>query len=287
MGVLLDDLEWEGKILSAFPKAINILNTNGLVISLVSRIGSMSSMSILVPSLFYNKEWPGDPEKLRGRKVFYSRGTIAAADLFVNLNGAIPWSGAVTADLKGFSINNIEAFKEVLVKRGKPGGLLGLLKENEENIFTGRCTRILEHLIIRKTEEDSFLLQGLGALIGLGPGLTPSGDDFLTGIILGEEILSRTNSKYGAMHSLHIDKEEVAEALQKTNPPGRTLLWQALKGHFPAYLLKLAVGVTYTNKRERIENIALEAVRHGETSGTDSAVGFYWFICRTDYLKSS
>lgn len=69
------------------------------------------------------------------------------------------------------------------------------------------------------------------SLVGFGPGTTPAGDDFLAGWILGRVL------RHGEAEALRI-----VEGLDTTltTVPGRTLLAGAVRGFFPAYLIRVA-----------------------------------------------
>lgn len=68
-------------------------------------------------------------------------------------------------------------------------------------------------------------------LVGFGPGTTPAGDDFLTGWILGRILLGEGG-----------DTLRKASGIDgtRTTVPGRTLLFGAARGLFPAYLVRVA-----------------------------------------------
>jgi hypothetical protein len=120
-------------------------------------------------------------------------------------------------------------------------------------------------------------------LVGLGIGLTPSGDDFLTGVLLAEQMVQGA----GLTHEVQVARQEIAEALPYTTAAGRTLLWQALQGRFPAYLLELARGFCRRPAATPMHRHSVEAdltwclqrvLAHGHTSGTDAVVGFLWYL---------
>ena len=68
-------------------------------------------------------------------------------------------------------IRRVRQLHEALVAHGKTGGLLGVLDGTPGNPFVDTARSALS-----SGRHD--------ALVGLGPGLTPAGDDFLTGALL-------------------------------------------------------------------------------------------------------
>lgn len=105
-------------------------------------------------------------------------------------------------------------------------------------------------------------------MIGLGQGLTPAGDDFITGALLAEQSLQRP---------LRIDTKKIEARLEKTTAPGRTLLFAALRGSFPAFILSYLEQIDKARSDGEIVTAARAAAKHGSTSGRDCLAGFYWY----------
>lgn len=75
-----------------------------------------------------------------------------------------------------------------------------------------------------------------------------------------------------------IDKKEIWNAKDKINYGGRSLLWQALQGHFPYYLVDAVRGFAMAQHFDGMMKGVEEAVDHGETSGTDALVGLLFYL---------
>ena len=72
--------------------------------------------------------------------------------------------------------------------KGRDGGFLGLLRRDEaNNPFVDKAMKVLSG--IQSAPSRAARLKVLSGLVGLGPGSTPSGDDFIAGVLLGEETL--------------------------------------------------------------------------------------------------
>ena len=144
------------------------------------------------------------------------------------------------------------------------------------NIFERKALAVLETLFPKNRnelqKEFPVKIRGLSELIGLGIGFTPSGDDFIAGAILGEELTGTMGHDYPL-----IDRDEIIGALHRTGYGGRTLLWQVLKNHFSFYMIKLADGLLSGVPGE-MERAVCRAVSHGETSGTDLLTGLVWYL---------
>lgn len=124
------------------------------------------------------------------------------------------------------------------------------------------------HEICEKAKE--FLVNGhikeaageLTSMIGLGPGLTPSGDDFLTGLMA---VLWMT----GEREFLSQIRRETERNLERTNEISAAYLSHACRGEFsePFHYL-----VSMENMMAAVHKIASV----GHSSGTDALTGIYF-----------
>lgn len=123
-------------------------------------------------------------------------------------------------------------------------------------------------------EDDAFVAAarrrladgGPDRLVGLGGGLTPSGDDFISGVLLAERL--------GA--PLCCDRPAVRSALCTTTAAGAALLRVALAGFPPRYQLSVVERLA----AEDIDGALAIASRHGATSGLDALAGLLWAMTR-------
>ena len=114
----------------------------------------------------------------------------------------------------------------------------------------------------------SEITKELAHLIGLGIGLTPSGDDFLTGILAGLILCDQDQSPF----ALKL-KEEVHKHLQDTNDISRAFLSCALKGQFSQALKML-------QEHPDIDAASLQEnfLKIGHSSGIDTLCGIYFYL---------
>jgi hypothetical protein len=108
-------------------------------------------------------------------------------------------------------------------------------------------------------------------LVGLGPGLTPSGDDFLLGMM---------SSIYGGFNLCPFIKTQLKQALkllaisenQITSEISRGLLYEASAGKVPEYLYNLTYSLFYSDIDDT-SSCAKQLANIGATSGQDMIVG--------------
>ncbi len=243
-----------GRVLSVHAAAVNVLDEpSGLLVSLLLREADMTGMAVLVPR-FPGGIAPGDAVSGAGLRVS-GRGRVS-------LDGAVVWEGRpVSRPALGRA--RVGSVAAALRSCGVPGGFLGVIVPTDTNPFGAKARALLRGA-------SAAAASGFeGGLVGLGPGFTPSGDDFLAGALLAEECV-------GGARGRPIDRESVGLGLSRTTPGGRTLLTLALRGSYPAYLLRFLARLDASRSAEDVRAAVREAVAHGETSGTDALLGFVW-----------
>jgi hypothetical protein len=287
VGILLSEISSYGKVASLYDEAVNILLENGLFVSLVRTSDSMTALSVEVPALFSVIQAGSCLRSAcleRGTEAQLRESGLVLEGLIIGFRNAALWPGIICSeDIEGFSLNSIQLLEEALLARGKEGGLLSILSPVvTESVHTGRAEEVLGNVSLRS---DPQSLTGLCEFVGLGPGFTPSGDDFLCGVLLGERLLlekgrpkeKQSKSEQG-LTICRVKKHEIEARLNGTTSGGRTLLWQALQGHFPYYLIQATRAMSAATTISGMCNVVARAAAHGETSGTDTLVGLLWYL---------
>ncbi len=250
------------RVLSIHKNVINLLNTESkLLISLIKRKKNMTDMSLLVPDLFQDIFLKHIE---MGQKFpVFSGGGIKIGNVIIKYGEAAIWPGEQWCKSSSL-FNRDEEFKILKENLIIGESYFALLTEKLLTPFQFKAKELLKTRISIHNNK----IFGLESLIGLGQGLTPSGDDFITGALLGEAF---GNS------SMAIEKGMIGKGLGKTTYAGRTMLFQALKGSFPAYLLTYLEETALSQKKNEILAAAFKASEHGSTSGLDTLAGFYWY----------
>jgi len=278
VGAGVPSLTGWGEVVSDFSSAVNIRHSRGLLVSLVGDPRAMTYLSVCVPALFRNQKKrlvPGDRIRFDGHR-------MVTEDFVLDFPGRPTWQGTLSLkDVREFDASKVSLLKEALLLKGRAGGFLGLLRgDGNNNPFVDKAIQVLHG--VQKAPSQAARLEVLSGLVGLGPGSTPSGDDFITGVLLGEEalkLLLSTEAKAVAdrrepMIPCSKDKEDLWLAINRTSDAGKTLLWQALQGHFPQYLIETVRAVSEAKEKKEIADVVERAVSRGATSGTDALTGF-------------
>ena len=102
---------------------------------------------------------------------------------------------------------------------------------------------------------------------GAGFGLTPSGDDFIAGLLFGLYILEK-------IYSLNLKeiREEIYNISKSNNIISNTFLYLAKEGSFFKKLKELVLSLLYSGEKEIFMNTK-KLMNMGATSGSDLATG--------------
>lgn len=177
---------------------------------------------------------------------------------------------------------NSEAMRMVAIESGKMaglGGLLELLAPIPTGAVNGKLNLFASAALMRIVSlENALLKEDRGALastvhdmIGLGPGLTPSSDDMLAGLVLLSGLYSANGGRIS--HSTMLLSEEVrAEVCGRTTRLSEEFLLQACSGNGNEPILRLCSALL-TGSKQSVEEETRRVLQIGETSGTDMILG--------------
>ncbi len=281
VGDFVEQIITRGEVVSIHQGAVNIFGSRDLLFSLVADLSAMTALSIYLPAMFQDK-FRGNRQgaaKIRaGLEVRGQGNKLYLADMVISLDFSNTWKGTLSlTDVAGFTKQNIDNLEETLLASKIEEGFIALHKSAPAgDLFVRQAQKILAGLLITG---KPALLRGLSRMVGLGIGLTPSGDDFIAGALLGEgirQLLDNTdqqNSNFPA-----IDRAEINGVLSKTSYGGRALLWLALQGSFPNYLIHTARGLAGAVCLDDMELVVKTAMLHGATSGSDALSGLLWYL---------
>ncbi|MEY8353586.1 DUF2877 domain-containing protein [Lachnospiraceae bacterium 54-53] len=121
----------------------------------------------------------------------------------------------------------------------------------------------------------------LRSLIGLGNGLTPSGDDFLSGILFFLTAAGKKGEKW-----LELTAEAVRDGLDETGHISREFLYRGLLGEFGEKMTALAEeGAGKGNLTQAV----CRAAETGHSSGLSALLGilFSWELLKQEFPENS
>ena len=142
------------------------------------------------------------------------------------------------------------------------------LFRSDETIRAGAAMR---GLLDATRRTDPAAPASVRPLIGLGSGLTPSGDDLLVGYLAGLWCAVR-NSRERTQFVTGLG-ETVIRLSQRTNAISRTYLTHAARGQVSSRLADLAEAICRGENSDRLLAAAESAMQVGHTSGMDAVTG--------------
>lgn len=267
----------KGVVQGSFRGAVNVLTADGLFclvpeaagrgpLNVNVRLGKRRTMSSLGVEV-------GDRVRVEGEVLDLGRAlvSLASAERYApSLRFARPVAPRAQvlenlegARLTGLSSGNLSGLGRLLAAPKAKGRVLG--------VFAAAAARRIERLMATIREGDYWLAKrAVVDLIGLGPGLTPAGDDMLAGMAIFMSLYSRNSGmKAPGLEAL---EEGLRGSRGKTTVLSEALLRQAAAGRGSEGVLGLCEAVlTGTPDAVRLETKRL--LRVGATSGTDTLLG--------------
>ena len=115
-------------------------------------------------------------------------------------------------------------------------------------------------------------------MIGLGEGLTPSGDDFIGGLLFSNFVLRETYTQYQGFTRSDV-ASFVLDSRNRTNLISYAMLEDLASGHTFDTLHRFINALLTDQHLENAHNLALELVRIGHSTGWDLLTGVWTTIC--------
>ncbi len=166
--------------------------------------------------------------------------------------------------------HNLEVFEQTLKEFSPPTSLAFLLDETRKKNFTSSfdVEYVKRFELGYKTILSDNHLRGIELLKGLGPGLTPSGDDFISGLLIAVNVRQAV-LKTDLSQTIH----SIYQTAQGTNPFTNTFIRCAAYGQVSGKFKRLIESLFHSGREETIESTQ-QLLTVGATSGADQAVGF-------------
>lgn len=280
MGYAVPTEAFDASVHSVFQSAMNLrLNDeHGLLTLIASGEGDLPrGIRLDTPEGFsFEGFQTGEPAVCRDEVLYFENSTLT-----IQLSGARRWKcdlPTLKCDVTDPMVSTAWSFVwDALNKRQR-------LKESEivaEDLFrlgdtmragisrrVGEAMRDLFHATRHHELSD---VSAIKSLIGLGPGLTPSGDDLLVGYMAGLWCTVRDHSERAQFIS-GLGKT-IIRLSENTNDISRTYLYHAVQGQVSSRLANLAHAICGGANPERLIELAETAMSVGHTSGMETVTG--------------
>lgn len=170
-----------------------------------------------------------------------------------------------TPELSKSKRSDLFSMMQAVLEMSKSGGLSQLFSFGPQKELSPTISTAKHHLekatyaLSKRNWSDAA--KCLCTLIGLGPGLTPSGDDFLCGIMAGLLLHKLESHPF-----TEVFRKEISLHLKSTNDISQAFLNCALSNQFSYPVIKLPQDISERSIFNEFSNI-------GHTSGMDTLTG--------------
>jgi hypothetical protein len=275
-----------GHVHSEFYRVINLAFPGRRLIS-VSQIDVSNSPTNIVTNL-KGCGWPELGVKA-GAAVVMAGQLLCLGQVSVDLSSASLWIPAIRQSIVSLPSQKIK--RNILRLNSVAGlyvnrqGLSPLLPYLDE-LLAGGCplavygdpflqtaaNSIAGLIIAIKTADLPAVCQAARGLVGLGPGLTPSGDDFLSGLMAGMVFSQQIACLNPLVSAARINAAIVSQTEGRTNDISRQLLEFSARGEVTETMEAVILAVLRGPKAQ-LEQSIVRLVTVGASSGTDQLLG--------------
>jgi hypothetical protein len=263
------------RVHSVFRRACNLESQRGDLLTLLGiESGNLPRGLRCAPAAISFAQW------LRpGQEAVIDRGVLRVpeARLRVDFSSAPVWRcERVSIELRDTAVAPaLERLRGALGSHPAAHGFAPLLfcargaqSKLERSIATRlqRSLPVLARALQRRQADEAA--RGLAQLAGVGVGLTPSGDDFIVGILAA--LWSRASAEPGTRKLLEGLAAPLARLAFRSHAISRQQLVDAVHGRFAQHLVELMQALS---RGEDVEARAARVLRSGHSSGADTAIG--------------
>ncbi len=273
----------QGHVHSVFARAVNF-DVEGRLLVLEAPDLPLASWGARLQSM---------PEVLDGllepgMEARFSPPFLEAGPLRVSFAGASRWQGDELAPGRPFDPKGLQALHRLAERRCWPG-LLRLYAPAVQSyceadpVLASAQAAVLRLVACRHTGDGEGEMEAASRLSGLGPGLTPAGDDFLGGYLAGRFAQSPGGSRDEALLAL---AARLAPCCRQTGRVAGTFLACALRGSFSEHLAALAgaLGAGCTDQKP-LNQLGQEVLAFGASSGADALAGLIASASQGDDMR--
>jgi len=270
-----------GRIGAVFKHAsIVLLDDGGIIALLAPHVGQVAHGVRLAESRPFDR-WVsiGMPARVCGDYISLGDGIVA-----VMLSTARIWTPAIHSGLLKATETTLKAvvlLRKLLLTLAFAAGseflALTLSIARPATVLEARVSTTLAALAPAARAHDSAgCLVCLRDLVGLGPGLTPAGDDFIIGWLAGLTVAAQSPDQREFLAAM---RSGIAALSGGTTPISRQHLADACALMFSERLSDVCLALASGAPRAALETCLAAQMSVGATSGADAAAGLIFALC--------
>lgn len=250
-------------VLASFHRSCYLETSAGAIIAVLSGSLDRSPFGISVEGdSSFDHLRPMDEVRCDGSLLFMG-------SLSLDLSRAQRWNPRLPS-LAGSAERSLAALKAWLRRKAPEEGLAGALDTRHNSYLLNQARAGLKRLRLGlENGSETTIKEGTARLAGLGPGLTPSGDDMLAGILIALYLWPDISRRLGPQLVSRLVAEE---ASGRTGTISRAYLEAARRGEASAAWHELVRLLPAGEDRSL--DAAARIFQTGETSGADMLAGF-------------
>ncbi len=245
---------------SVFKNIVNFVNSNNEILSIANSENYLSPNSIIATeiSLSAIKNIFISNDKIEISNNIFILNKIEKHDSFFN------FKQEKNFDLK----TKITKFEAEFLHRFNKKSLSFLLDKNREKYFETTFEKAFVKYIKSAYNEiiNCDFYEGVSKIKGAGFGLTPSGDDFIAGMLFAADVLKNFYNDNST------NTKKIRETAKGKNPISNSLIYYASKGAYYKRFKDFLQAFLYDENN--LENTFSELLKIGETSSSDTLTGF-------------
>lgn len=273
----------EGIVFSVFVRAFNILMDDGLIVSILQKGLPIQPYSIVMDyrENFNNLVRNGSRVKIEDNKIYIDGYPM------VDLIGADKWTNTLEFEYKLLDEKNVEKriqeIPKIIFNNASFRGISPVISclceysffppNTYSTFIAGYVTDFLNSII----ENEESISCCAERLIGFGPGLTPSGDDFLSGAMLANLYYHKFKGENLQKYIL-VNKEIVKNISSKTNIISGNMLLLSSEGKVSSLFHKGIKSIFMDIEEEDFKKNIKKIMEYGATSGEDFLSGLYCML---------
>ena len=172
-------------------------------------------------------------------------------------------------------LKNIKKLQSILVKHASPLSLAFVFDKSRENNFISSFEKNFLQKVksaINKFDEGK-IIEGIKLIRRCGFGLTPSGDDFIAGMLNALFLIEKISKQ----HNFATLRNEIYLTSKTENIISQNAIYFASKGRFNEVFKNLLFSLNDEND-ELLQQSAIKFLQSGESSGADTLSGFLFTV---------
>ncbi len=273
------------RIHSVFNRVINICFKDGILYTIGNKYIDNAPYTLRLDFEENFKDIINKEDRITIRKdsIMIGELEISLTDLSMGENERKMINNFSTSNIR----DNIEIFNILITKfdEGKGGGCRAYYLQNFLDIYV-KSEGLIEREVTKRIQcfykdlkENKLNENSIKRLVGLGVGLTPSGDDFLTGFLASTGVFDCNRNLVNKIRNF------IYPLLSSTTDISGAMLKAAIEDKYREYLNEFVYSF-FENRKEEFVKAFKNLLTIGSSSGTDMSVGvilgFIYTIERTE-----